>query len=629
MATSSLIVELDARTKKLEDKLTSTEKKLDGLGKKTKESSGSLKKFGGIAAATGTVLLKTAAAAVAVVSAISAITLKAASSRRELEQLSRQAKTSAEDFQALAFATNSFGINAEQIADISKDVSDKVGEFSAVGTGAFQDYADVMKLTKEEAKAVAVEFEGLSSQQVIGKMVSEMEAAGVTGSKMTFALESMGNDLSKLIPLFANNSSELVKMKARFNDVNSTLQITAGQAEKLKEVSTSFDLLTSGLGNAATAISATIAPVVDEFFNDIIDIVPDATQTIIDFANSFLDAENITSIAAVNKEIVSSTKEMVKQKSIIDKGLNPRATAAAKRLLTSEKERLAALEAQLVVLQDQETLADAKRSKGGDIGGLGVAGGAGTGDQIQAITDRFKTEEALLSEKLDRELEIIGDNDELKEQLHQEYLDNIFNMEEEADEKKNKIDADGLAERAKLKDKAGKAEIALETSVAKNSIALAKMVLGDNKATALAGLVIQKAMALSANATSTLSGSLLAFSSQLVPGDPTSVARAEAARNYTLGLGTVNAGLIIATGLGEAAGITSSGGGGFSGGGGGSVQDSQAGQQDFQAETSSLELSDSSTSGSRVFNINVPEGDEIGEAIANWLNKAQTEGRVK
>ena len=78
--------------------------------------------------------------------------LASARNRKELELLSKQAKVSTEDFQALAFSTSQFGINADQIADISKDIADKVGEFSAAGTGAFQDYADVIKLTKEEAQ---------------------------------------------------------------------------------------------------------------------------------------------------------------------------------------------------------------------------------------------------------------------------------------------------------------------------------------------------------------------------------------------------------------------------------------------------------------------------------------------
>lgn len=122
----------------------------------------------------------------------------------------------------------------------------------------------------------------------------------------------------------------------------------------MRDVSNTFTLMTSSIGNATTAISATLAPVFDDFFNDIIEIVPDATQTIIDFVNSFLDAENITSIAGVTKEIAASNKEIAMQKGIIDKGLNPRATKAAERILKAEKERKEELEAQLAVLQEQE-----------------------------------------------------------------------------------------------------------------------------------------------------------------------------------------------------------------------------------------------------------------------------------
>ena len=86
------------------------------------------------------------------------MTLKASSSRKELEAFARQAKTTEENFQALSFATNQFGVNAEQIADISKDVADRLGEFATAGTGTFQDYADVMKLTKEQAKKSLLSF---------------------------------------------------------------------------------------------------------------------------------------------------------------------------------------------------------------------------------------------------------------------------------------------------------------------------------------------------------------------------------------------------------------------------------------------------------------------------------------
>ena len=143
MATESLIIELDARTKRLDAKLESTNDKLDKISSTTAKADGSLAKFGRAASLTAGAMVKVGASVVAFGSAISAMTLKASSSRKELEQFARQAKTTEENFQSLSFATKQYGIDAEKIADISKDIADKVGEFSAAGTGAFQDYADV------------------------------------------------------------------------------------------------------------------------------------------------------------------------------------------------------------------------------------------------------------------------------------------------------------------------------------------------------------------------------------------------------------------------------------------------------------------------------------------------------
>ena len=547
MATESLIIELDAKTAKLDARLKKTEEHLDKLNEQTQKNDNSFKKFGERADALAGGLAKVATVVLAVNAAVTAMVLSAASGRKELEAMSRQAKTSTEDFQALAFATLQYGVNAEQIADISKDISDKVAEFGIAGTGAFQDYADSMKMTKDETRALAIEFQTLSSQEVIGRMVSQMEAAGMSSTDMTFALESMGNDLSKLQPLFAGNSKELIQLKKRFDDVNESLQITDVQADKLKEVSTAYTLMTSQLGNAATAISATLAPVMDDFFNDVIAVVPQATQTIIDFANSFLDAKNIFKEDDLTTQLEASQiriLELTAKKALMEKNSNTNLKdSGASRVvqiqqlkdsIEFERKRTGKLNDQLIVvkaLADAKKLADAKQIDGGSIDptGTGTGTGIGTGEEIQAIADRFKDEEQLLTDKLDRELEIIGENDTLKEELHDEYLMNIVAMDQRAEDEKLKAVTDGVAKQAKLDDKAGKAKIALESSVAKNAISLTKMVLGDSKAAALAGIIIQKGMALSANAVATASAATLAYASQLIPGDPTSIVRATAA----------------------------------------------------------------------------------------------------
>ena len=646
MATESLIIELDAKTAKLDARLKTTEEHLNKLNEQTQKNDNSFKKFGEKADTLAGDLLKVATVVLAVNAAVSAMVLSASSGRKELELLAKTAKTSTEDFQALTFAFKKYGIEANDIGEISQDVSDRVGEFSAAGTGAFQDYADVIKLTKEEARSAAIEFQSMSSQEVLGAMVSKMEAAGATGDKMTFVLESISSNLSKAKPLFAANSKELIELKKRFNDVNDSLQITDVQAESLKEVSTAYTLMTSQLGNAATAISATLAPVMDDFFNDVIAVVPQATQTIIDFANSFLNAANISSITGVNKQIQDSQiriLELTTQKAEMEKTSNSYAKdAGASRVIQIqqladsiefERTRTEELNTQLEILEKQKVaLEDARTLSGGQIGGEtgdGTGTGIGTGEEIQAIADRFKSEEQLLTEKLNRELEIIGENDTLKEELHDEYLMNIVAMDQRAEDEKLKAEKDAAEKKAKLDGDAGKAKIALESSVAKNAISLTKMVLGDSKAAALAGIIIQKGMALSANAVATASAATLAYASQLVPGDPTSIARATAAAAQATTLGSINAGLIVATGIGQAAALSSGGGGGGGSLGGGGDTTSAPRQSSFEAEMSGLEIDDASSQGSGVQTIRfaVDSGDELIDAISSALNKANNEGR--
>ena len=204
MATEQLVIELNAKTAKLDAKLNATNDKLVKLNENVDQSDSKLKKLGSGAKVAGVAILKTAAAAAALAAAVSAIVISSANGRRDLELLAKQAKTTTGDFQALAFAASRYGINADQMGDISKEISLKIAEFATAGTGAFQDYADVMGLTKDAARLAANEFENMSSQEILGTMVSRMEEAGANAEKMSFALDSLAHIPQKnhLIYLF-------------------------------------------------------------------------------------------------------------------------------------------------------------------------------------------------------------------------------------------------------------------------------------------------------------------------------------------------------------------------------------------------------------------------------------------
>ena len=515
MSTESLIVELDAKTQKMDAKLKASTKRLDELDGGAKKADSSLAKMGKVAGVAGNVMLKTAAAAAALGAAVTAMVVSSAKGRRELELLSTQAKTSVDDFQALSFATGQFGINAEQIADISKDVSDKVGEFARDATGPFQDFANQMKLTKNQAKDLAVEFQDMSSEQVIGRMVQMMQGAGASGDQMTQVLESMGNDLSKLKPLFTDNAAELKKLKDGFNEINKSLKITDLQAEKLQKVSKSYDLMTASFGSATTAISGTLAPIMDDFFNDVIKIVPVATQAIINFLNSFQDPADINKENDVLEQIKASKEEIVKLQSAYDRVTQTRIESAnALNVLTTtdernqalafevEVERLEGLENQLKVLKkirEEKAIADAEKLTGGQIGGESgddVSPDAGElqSKELEAIKDRFKTEEELLLQKFELEQELIEreveskvERDELLLALALETGDKLLAIKSEQMSKEQKLkdkDQKKQDKLDKLLDKQAKENAKRDDQLAKGGMALAAVVFEDNKAVA-------------------------------------------------------------------------------------------------------------------------------------------------
>lgn len=628
MSTESLIIELDAQTKKMDAKIKSATKRLDELDGGVKKADSSLLKFGKVAGVAGQVLVKTAASALALSAAVTAMVVSSAKGRRELELLSTQAKTSVDDFQSLSFATGQFGINAEQIADISKDVSDKVGEFARDATGPFQDFANQMKLTKNQAKDLAIEFQDLSSEQVIGRMVSMMEEAGASGDQMTQVLESMGNDLSRLKPLFADNAAELKKLKDGFNEINKSLQITDLQAEKLQKVSKSYDLMTASIGNATTAVSATLAPVMDDFFNDVIEIVPVATQAIINFLNSFQDPENINKENDVLEQIKASKEEIIKLQDAYDRVSQIRIESAnALNVLTTtdernqaaafevEVKRLKGLEDQLLVLKkirEEKDIADAEILTGGQIGGeTGDGVSTGTGDlqskELEAIKNRFKTEEELLLNKFDLEQELINreveskvERDELLLALAVETGDKLLAIKDNQLSKEQKIKDKEQKKQGKLNkilDKQAKDDAARDDKLARDGMALASIVFEDNKAVA-SGIAL----------VNTAQGITEALSTQDYAG---------AALTAVMGATQIAAINSASKGGGSTPSVSSS------------APSSTPQQDNFTPETSSLELSESGEGSAQTINVvfSTDDGSDFFDMVGQSIAENNRQGR--
>ena len=192
MATTSLILELNARADDAIRDVNTLRRDLDNLSDSADNTDSSMSRMSGassvMAKGVGAVATAAAAAATAIISASSA----AAAYAREIRIASDVSGVAAEQIQLMAHATATVGIGLEQLGDISKDTREKIGDFLNTGGGGFQDFVDAMKLSKKEARLLANEFKDLSGPEILQRMVIMMEDADVSAVQMSHALEGYG-----------------------------------------------------------------------------------------------------------------------------------------------------------------------------------------------------------------------------------------------------------------------------------------------------------------------------------------------------------------------------------------------------------------------------------------------------
>lgn len=240
---SSVNVALNASTaqyvqslKKAQDQ---TNRHLDGMESSYKKLSKSVGKYANV--------IGVSLAAIGSVSGVASIIAETGELEREIEKLASASGLGAQEFKEYAFAAKSVGINLDQIGSIFGDTEEKIADFIATGGGGFQDFADVMKLTKDEAENAAIAFKDMSSPEVLQAMVNQMEAAGKSAGDMNFALEGMASEARYLRPLLVDNGAEINRVKKVFSDTATVISDDAVIA--MNSAASSTELMTKNFNN--------------------------------------------------------------------------------------------------------------------------------------------------------------------------------------------------------------------------------------------------------------------------------------------------------------------------------------------------------------------------------------------
>ena len=117
------------------------------------------------------------------------------------DQWAKSLKISTQELLAWQFAAERAGVQGDQMADIFKDLGDKIGDAILNKSGEAVDALNSLGLSAEKLSKVSPDQQMLAIGEALGKI-------STNAGKVTI-LESLGNDLSKLLPLFDNNNEKL------------------------------------------------------------------------------------------------------------------------------------------------------------------------------------------------------------------------------------------------------------------------------------------------------------------------------------------------------------------------------------------------------------------------------------
>lgn len=222
------------------------------LDKKLAETREKLRKFAAIAGAA------LAAASAGMI----ALTRSTAQAANEITILAQVANTTPAIMQRWAAGSATVGIEQDKLADILKDVNDRVGDFLSTGGGPM---ADFFENIAPKVGVTADQFARLSGPEALQLYVDSLEKAGLNQQEMTFYLEAMASDATRLIPLLRNGGEEMNRFGDRAEALGFVLDQRATQA--LQKAQIALIGAQQAITGVANQLASALAPAVEAMAN--------------------------------------------------------------------------------------------------------------------------------------------------------------------------------------------------------------------------------------------------------------------------------------------------------------------------------------------------------------------------
>lgn len=453
MTTESLVLEMKAKADQLKSELDAVNKKIKNTEESTKEYRNQNEKtekgmsdFAGTAKKAGAVIAQVSAAVVAGTTAL--VTYAAAQGRamQETQAMATAAGMTVEKFKSMSFALSTVGLSAEKFGDITKDTQERIGEFVTAGSGPFQDFIETMGMTREEGVKLAKEFQTLSGQEVLQEMVTRMEDADKSAQQMSFALESMASDTTRLIPLLQNGGKAFDELTSKADQFN--VELSEEEKQQFKDLAGNVDLAQTAFVNWINNGIAPFLPLINEAGLALAEFFASsqASSDLTDITNNpalIEQIDTLTQLGHLEKALAERREKYSEQVMLNQVG----EASVAQDWFETENERINLLteaingQRQAIEAKNAEAIKAAEIKKGelkAETGGTvdtGTSGGTGADitrirEELEAYEDSKKTKMELLLQEEAEKLAIIeqGISDEeernaLKLEIERAYLE--------------------------------------------------------------------------------------------------------------------------------------------------------------------------------------------------------------
>ncbi|WP_110642442.1 phage tail tape measure protein [Salinicola sp. CPA57] len=273
--TLDLVARIGGFTGPLEKAKRTAKSDMSDIAKSAKVASTAVLAIAGSAAATGT--------------AVVAFTKHAADSARELKNQASLANASTTEIQRWGYASQQVGIEQDKLADILKDVNDRVGDFMATGGGPM---ADFFENIAPQVGVTAEQFRYLSGPQALQLYYDSLQKANLSQQDMTFYLEALASDTTALIPLLRDGGKSIASMgdeAERLGLVLSDMDIA-----QLEEFARQFDRISGQISTIGNMLAADLAPYLTVIGDRIQDVSKNSEELGLIFPTAIRDSIEAT-----------------------------------------------------------------------------------------------------------------------------------------------------------------------------------------------------------------------------------------------------------------------------------------------------------------------------------------------